>query len=107
MLASERYGETLRVADGEAASQWASALHTLTPFELKFALNACQDTLPDNTNLAVWKVHPCECKLCDERQTLLHILCNCPVAFQLRWYNTRHDEVLQVIYNLLTGAPPH
>ena len=84
MLASERRGEVLRMAEEEAASQWVSALDTLTPFELKFTLNACQDTLPHNANLALWKGHPCECKLCGERQTLLHILCNCPVALQLR-----------------------
>ena len=105
MLASERRGEALHVAEGEVASQWASALDTLIPFELKFALNACQDTLPHNVNLALWKGHLCECKLCGERQTLLHILCNCPVALKLRWYNTRHDEVLRVIYNLLKEHP--
>ena len=103
VLASERHGEALRMAEEEAASQWDSALDTLTPFELKFSLNACQDTLPHNDNLALWKGHPCECKLCGETQTLLHILCNCPVALQLRRYNTRHDEVLQAP----KGAPPH
>ena len=101
MLASERQGEALRVADGEAAAQWASALKCLTPFELKFSLNACQDTLPHNANLSLWKGHPSDCKLCGQRQTLLHVLCNCPVALQLRRYNTRHDKVLQIIYNLL------
>ena len=30
MLASERHGEALRMAEEEAASQWASALDTLT-----------------------------------------------------------------------------
>ena len=101
ILASEHRGETLRVTQDEAASQWALALDSLTPFELKFALNACQDTLPHNANLSLWKGHPSSCKLCGERQTLLHILCHCPVALHLRRYNTRHDEVLRVINNLL------
>ena len=101
MLASDRRGEALRVAEEDAADQWASALENLTSFELKFALNACQDTLPHNANLSLWKGHPSDCKLCGERQTLLHVLCNCPVALQLRRYNVRHDKVLQVIYNFL------
>ena len=106
MMASERRGEALRIAEGEAAAQWASALENLTPFHLKFALNACQDTLPHNSNLALWKGHPSECKLCGERQTLLHVLCNCPVALQLRRYNVRHDNVLHVIFNLLKEHLP-
>ena len=106
MVASERRGEGLRIAEGEAAAQWASALENLTPFQLKFALNACQDTLPHNSNLALWKGHPSECKLCGERQTLLYVLGNCRVALQLRRYNARHDEVLRVIFNLLKEHLP-
>ena len=106
MMASQRRGEALRLAEGEAATQWASALENLTPFQLKFALNACQDTLPHNSNLALWKGHPSECKLCGERQTLLHVLCNCPVALQLRRYNVRHDDVLRVIFMLLKEHLP-
>jgi hypothetical protein len=37
------------------------------------------------------------CKLCGRRQTLPHVLNQCPVALQLRRYNTRHDTVLEVI----------
>lgn len=101
MIATERRGEALRIAEGEAASQWALALENLTPFELKFAVNACQDTLPHNSNLALWKGQPSDCKLCGKRQTLLHVLCNCPVALQLRRYNVRHDEVLHLLYSFL------
>ena len=101
MIATERRGEALRIAEGEAASQWALALENLTPFELKFAVNACQDTLPHNSNLALWKGQPSDCKLCGRRQTLLHVLCNCPVALQLRRYNVRHDEVLHLLYSFL------
>ena len=36
-----------------------------------------------------------------ERKRVLHVLCNCPVALQLRRYNARHDEVLRIIYNFL------
>ena len=52
MLSLEKRGETLRIAEGEAAAEWATALSDLTPFQLKFALNACQDSLPHNSNLS-------------------------------------------------------
>ena len=43
MLSLEKRGETLRIAEGEAVAEWAPALSDLTPFQLKFALKACQD----------------------------------------------------------------
>ena len=80
LTATECRGEALCIAEEEAVAQWGLALETLSPFEHKFALNALQDTLPHNSNLALWKGNPSACKLCGERQTLLHILCNCSVA---------------------------
>jgi len=35
--------------------------------------------------------------LCQQNQTLLHVLNNCPVSRDLRQYNNRHDAVLRVI----------
>ena len=58
MMSSERQSEALRFAEGEAEAMWASALENLTHFQLKFALNASQYTLPHNSNLALWKGHP-------------------------------------------------
>ena len=95
MVSSERQTGALHLVEEEAAAQWASAVGSLTPSGLKFALNACQDSLPHNCNLAIWKGHPSECKLCGERQSLLHVLCSCP---ELRRYNDRHDQVLRVIF---------
>ena len=106
MVSSERQTGAFHMVEEEAAAGWAAALENLTPSQLKFALNACQDTLPYNSNLALWKSHPSDCKLCGERQTLLHVLCSCPVALQLRRYNSRHDQVLQVIFNLLKDHLP-
>ena len=106
MMSAEWRSEALRTVEEEAAAEWASALERLSPFQLKFALNASQDTLPHNANLALWKGHPSECKLCGETQTLLHVLCSCPVALQLRRFNVRHDQVLRVIFNFLTEHLP-
>ena len=63
-------------------------------------MNAAQDTLPHNANLAMWKRKESlsdACKLCGVRQTLPHVLNQCSVALQIRRYNTRHDVVLQAI----------
>ena len=65
-----------------------------------FSLNAAQDTLPHNANLALWRRSDGlsdACKLCGMRQTLPHVLNQCPVSLHLRRYNTRHDAVLEVI----------
>ena len=53
---------------------------------MKFALNAATDTLPHNSNLALWRRSEgfsSNCKLCGKRQTLLHVLNDCPVALEL------------------------
>ena len=39
--------------------------------------------------------------LCGERQSILHVLNNCKVARNLRWYNQRHDAVLQEIVKVI------
>ena len=78
---------------------WARAVQDLPPEPLKFALNASLDTLPSNANLQMWgkKLNDI-CPLCQSaRQTLLHVLNNCPVAMEFRRYSSRHDAVLQVI----------
>ena len=69
MVSLERQTGALHLVEEEAAAEWAAALESLTPSQLKFALNSCQDTSPYNSNLALWKGHPSECKLCGERQS--------------------------------------
>ena len=71
---------------------------------LKFSLNAVQDTLPHNANLAVWRKNAKvsdSCKLCNERQSLAHVLNCCPVVLRSRRYNERHDNVLSTIVSFL------
>ena len=91
-----------------ACDIWASVAMTLKPEELKFVLNAVTDTLPHNANLEKWRKGKVEsgCKLCGEKQTLLHILNHCEVALQLRRYNKRHDEVLSIISELTASHLP-
>ena len=81
-----------RLIGGDAATLWSETVQKLPPEALKFALNA--------TNLAIWRRSEglsSNCKLCGERQTLMHVLNHCQVALDLRRYNARHDAVLEVI----------
>ena len=92
----ECQGQVFRCSEDGAASIWSKAVQKLPPELLKFSLNAVQDTLPHNANLAMWRREGLSsaCKLCGERQTLLHVLNNCPEALNMRQYNEWHDAVL-------------
>ena len=93
-------GQLLRATEDKAAGIWSSAVLQLPPQVLRFSLNAAQDTLPHNANLALWRRRDGlsdACKLCGKRQILPHILNQCPVSLHLRRYNVRHDAVLEVI----------
>ena len=48
----EHQGQLLRATDDKAAEIWTSAALQLPPLVLKFCMNAAQDTLPHNSNLA-------------------------------------------------------
>ena len=83
--------------DEEAAEVWSAAVNSLPLESQKFTLNAASDTLPHNSTLSIWRRREGltdGCKLCGRKQTLLHILNDCPVALELRRYNQRQDSVL-------------
>ena len=48
-------GQTFQCCEQGAATIWATAVQQLPPEILKFSLNAAQDTLPHNKNLAKWR----------------------------------------------------
>ena len=75
---------------------------------MKFIMNAATDTLPHNVNLARWRGKSVtdKCRLCNERQSLLHVLNNCSIALHLRRYNHRHDRALEVIAELMKSYLP-
>ena len=70
---------------------------------MKFALNAATDTLPHNSNLALWRGLNDRCRLCGKQQTLSHVLNHCEVALKLRRYNHRHDAILSTIASFLSS----
>ena len=97
-------GQLHHLDDTDGTSLWSYVVQTLPPKCMKFALNAAQDTLPHNANLAVWRRKAGlsdQCKLCNHRHTLLHVLNHCQVALDLRRYNQRHDSILKVIVESL------
>ena len=117
------YGETLdhaislatqcqlhHLVENDAATMWSEVVQKLPPERMKFALNAAQDTLPHNSNLALWRrdAGPSSlCKLCNSvKQTLLHILNHCQKSLELRRYNQRHDAILQLIVSSLQNHCP-
>ena len=75
---------------------------------MSFVLRASLDSLPTNVNLNRWGKKPSAvCPLCrGDRQTLLHILNNCPMAMELRRYSMRHDAVLKIIADFITSHLP-
>ena len=81
----KQQGKLFGIIEEGAAEAWSKAVQLLPSALLKFGLNASQDTLPHNANLACWHPHLQDsCKLCGARQTLHHILNSCPVALHSR-----------------------
>ena len=102
-------GEMARAWEESSPDLWVRAVQQLPPEPLKFVLNASLNTLPTNSNLHMWgKKASHICPLCRvSKQTLSHVLNNCPMAMELRRYSRRHDAVLQVIGDFIkTHLPP-
>ena len=106
----ECQGQVFRCSEDGAASIWSKAVQKL-PLELLkfFSLNAVQDTLPHIATSAMWRKREglsTACKLCGERQTLLHVLNNCPKALNMHRYNEQHNAVLEVISKSMAKSLP-
>ena len=98
-----KQGQLLREGSDVSAQIWAAAVSDLSSEKLKFALNATTDTLPHNTNLALWRGLDDSCRLCGERQTLSHVFNHCKVALKLCRYNHRHNAILSSIASFLAS----
>ena len=100
---------SLRCCETAAAGIWSSVVQRLPSELLKFSLNAVQDTLPHNSNLAKWrntKHLSSSCKLCQQKQILHHVLNNCPKALTLCRYNEQPDSVLELLVTFFESALP-
>ena len=82
---------------------WSSTLVHLPESIFKWCLNSVVDTLPHNSNLMRWnKSADDSCPLCSRKQTLSHVLNDCPVALYQHRYTWRHNKVLEVIRDYLS-----
>ena len=77
--------EMARQLEGNSPELWAKAVQELPLDVTKFSLNASLDTLLTNRNLHMWGKKAYDtCPLCQNaKETLLHVLNNCPVALEL------------------------
>ena len=95
MQSLERQGLMSRCTDPKCALVWSTVVQSLPEEQMKFSLNAVVDVLPHIANLHLWKKRKDPaCPLCDNNQSLLHVLNNCAVVRDLRGYNVHHDGVL-------------
>ncbi len=84
-----------------------SIVYNLPRNILSFFSNACIDTLPTNSNLKRWKKRSSpSCSLCQNKETLLHVLNNCKVMLDQGRYTWRHNSVLNSMYNYFISAKP-
>ena len=100
-------GQTAWQFQDRSAEVWSQVVLTLPDHAMRFALNSVTVTLPHNSNLNLWGKMPSPgCQLCQERQTLHHILNHCSVALQRHQYNNRHDDILMSLYSFVSNHLP-
>lgn len=86
---------------------WAE-LWKAEPLRIKFLVQSVYDVLPSPANLHTWGLADTpECKLCQKRGTLEHILSSCSRALGEGRYRWRHDRVLKVLADSICTAIQH
>ena len=107
----ECQGQVFRCSKDGAASIWSKAVQKLPPELLKFSLNAVQDTLPHNANLAMWRRREglssaYKLRGGKLRGSSVEGSNNCSKALNMRRYNEWHDAVLEVISKFMAKSLP-
>ena len=86
---------------------WAE-LWKAEPSRVKFLVQSVYDVLPSLANLHTWGlVDTPECKLCQKRGTLEHILSCCSKALGEGWYRWCHNQVLKALAESISTAIQH
>ena len=74
---------------------WNDIWH-MAPLRLSFIIRSIYDQLPTANNLTKWNLSKdTKCALCDENETLSHVLSGCKIALATGRYTWRHNQVLQ------------
>jgi hypothetical protein len=83
---------------------WNDIWH-LAPLRLSFIIRSVYDQLPSGDNLAKWKLaDDSRCPMCNDTQTLQHILSACKVSLASGRYTWRHNQVLEKIVQAIEEA---
>ena len=84
---------------------WKSIAYSMPRNVIQFLLNSSIDTLPTNANLVRWnKRSSPNCKLCSNKETLLHTFNNCQTMLNQGRYTWRHNSILNIIVNFLKSS---
>ena len=96
-----KQGSWTRWTTPERSLSWAD-IWQYEPLRLKFLLRYVYDVLPSPANLCQWNLtdNP-NCRLCEKRSTLDHILSSCKVALSQGRYRWGHDTVLRELAHIL------
>jgi len=86
---------------------WNSAIFCLPPSLVKFGVNAIINTLPSRNNLKRWKlISDDACPLCQNGQTIQHVLSFCKPALVSGRFTWRHNTVLKPIADYVRALLP-
>ena len=78
--------------------EWKSLIYNLPNKVAKFLMNSLSDTLNTNANLSRWgKRSSANCKRCENRETVHHVLNACPMSLDEGRYTWRHDNILMYL----------
>ncbi|KAK0152038.1 hypothetical protein N1851_006609 [Merluccius polli] len=113
----ERYTKMAGMSKQGAWTRWEHAdprritwaeLWKAEPLRIKFFVQSIYDVLPSPANLHTWGLEDTpECKLCQKRGTLEHILSSCSKALGEGRYRWRHDQVLKALADSICMAIQH
>ena len=82
---------------------WKNIIYELPRGVLQFALNASTDCLPTLVNLGRWRLRSAnntKCQLCQNSETLHHVLNFCKPMLDQGRYTWRHDSILSYLVSL-------
>lgn len=81
---------------------WSTALTSMPKNIYNFAIRYINKSLPDATNIHKWGITPSLLSIhCNNAQTLGHLISGCIDAFNEKFYNYRHDSILENFFKAL------
>ena len=86
-------------------SVWPTVQSKMPKNIYNFSIRYLNNTLGTNSNLALWgAVESANCKRCNTKETLKHVVAGCPISTAERRFDWRHDSILKFIASNLSVA---